>query len=145
MQYNGLFQSCRIRADGVIRSLQSTFLNQIRIKSIAVNLAHKIYGCSPTPDSVPIFVLPDCLATKSNWDNMCKKLTSYSKRPVVAVDPRNHGDSPKSDCHDYQSLAADVTQLMTEFEIESSIIIGHGMGGRTGMFLALKEVSFFLL
>ncbi|KAJ8711371.1 hypothetical protein PYW07_008613 [Mythimna separata] len=72
---------------------------------------------------------------------MCGKITALTNKPVVAVDARNHGDSPHTDDHDYFSLAADVSQLISDLSIEKSTIIGHSMGGRTAMVLALSEPS----
>uniref|UniRef100_A0A2A4K9I4 sn-1-specific diacylglycerol lipase ABHD11 n=1 Tax=Heliothis virescens TaxID=7102 RepID=A0A2A4K9I4_HELVI len=107
----------------------------------AVDLVHRFYGPSPAPDSVPIIVLHGFLDCKSNWQNMCKRITAHTNRTLIAVDARNHGDSPHNDSHDYFDLAADVSKLITDLSVKKSIIIGHDMGGKTGMVLALTEPS----
>ncbi|CAH1641223.1 unnamed protein product [Spodoptera littoralis] len=111
----------------------------VREKCTAINMAYRIYGRTPSPGSCPIIVLHGCLGSKRNWEKMCGYLTASTNKPVIAVDARNYGDSPYTPEHDYYSLAADVSNLMTKFSIERSIIIGHCMGGKTGMVLALTE------
>ncbi|XP_047040379.1 protein ABHD11-like [Helicoverpa zea] len=118
---------------GIIR----TILN----KSKAVDLVYKVYGPSLTPDTVPIIVLHGFLGSMRNWQSMCNRITSHTNRSVIAVDARNHGDSPHADSHNYLDLAADVSKLITKLAIKKSIIIGHSMGGRTAMVLSLSEPS----
>lgn len=62
-------------------------------------------------------------------------------RSVVGTDLRNHGDSPHANTHTYPELAADVVQLMGKLTISKCSFIGHSMGGRTAMAVALTEVS----
>lgn len=116
----------------------------IRARATGLDLAHKIHGPSLTPDIEPILVLHGVLGSSRNWQSMCKKITEYTNKPVVAIDARNHGESPHSDAHSYLDLAADVTQLMNKLQIKRASIIGHSMGGRTGMALALAEVGYTL-
>ncbi|KAH9629127.1 hypothetical protein HF086_008576 [Spodoptera exigua] len=113
----------------------------VREKCTAINVAHRIHGPSPSPGSLPIIVLHGCLGSKKNWEKICNYITVSTYKTVIAVDARNHGDSPYTANHNYHSLAADVSKLMSKFSIEQSIIIGHSMGGKTGMVLALTEPS----
>jgi len=57
-------------------------------------------------------------------------------RRVLLADQRNHGDSPWSDVHDYPSLAADLAELI-EAEGGQADLVGHSMGGKAAMALAL--------
>ncbi|XP_068623849.1 sn-1-specific diacylglycerol lipase ABHD11-like [Battus philenor] len=70
---------------------------------------------------------------------MSKKIGETIDKVVVAVDARNHGESPHHDSHTYIELASDVSNLMNTLNIKQADIIGHSMGGRTGMVLALTE------
>lgn len=125
----------------------STFLyNIIKIPHRnAVDLAHKIHGPSPEAGSTPIIVLHGLLGSKKNWDSMCKKLTSQMNTTVVAADARNHGESPHDSSHNYYDLASDVSQLIQKLSLKNANVIGHSMGGRTAMVLALTEVSLDIL
>ncbi|KAG8236774.1 hypothetical protein J437_LFUL016888 [Ladona fulva] len=61
-----------------------------------------------------------------------------AKPPIIAVDARNHGESPHSQDFSYSHLAEDVRLLMEKLNIQQSSLIGHSMGGRAMMLKALK-------
>jgi esterase len=56
---------------------------------------------------------------------------------VLTVDLRNHGQSPHVEHMDYSSMAADVEALMDRLEIARSSLVGHSMGGKIAMELAV--------
>ncbi|XP_037302670.1 protein ABHD11-like [Manduca sexta] len=58
-------------------------------------------------------------------------------RQLVAVDLRNHGESPHANSHKYEELTMDVINLFEKLKINRATIIGHGMGGRTAMCVSL--------
>lgn len=58
-------------------------------------------------------------------------------RKIIAVDARNHGDSPHSDQLSYPHLAEDTRALMAGLNIQIATLIGHSMGGRAVMLAAL--------
>lgn len=116
-----------------------TALKVVRNQS-TVDLSHKIHGQNPTAGGEAIFVLHGLLGSQRNWQSISAKIASHMNKPVVAVDARNHGNSPHNDEHDYIALAADVSRLIAKLSTEKNVVIGHSMGGRTGMVLALTEV-----
>lgn len=60
---------------------------------------------------------------------------------IIAVDARNHGDSPQTPDFNYSALVEDIRYLMNDLNIPKINAIGHSLGGRTMMLLALKYVS----
>ncbi|KAI5635512.1 alpha/beta hydrolase fold domain-containing protein [Phthorimaea operculella] len=102
-----------------------------------VDLAHKIYG--KLNGKPPIIILHGLLGSKRNWNSMSQKLKDSTDKAVIAVDARNHGESPHAPSHRYIDLAADVKRLMEKLQIKEAIVLGHSMGGRTAMVLALTE------
>jgi len=56
---------------------------------------------------------------------------------VVAMDARNHGASPHEAGMRYPTLAADVLETMDGLRIARAAVIGHSMGGKTAMTLAV--------
>jgi pimeloyl-ACP methyl ester carboxylesterase len=52
---------------------------------------------------------------------------------------RNHGDSPHDPKHDYTTLAIDVEDFMDEHKLSNTTIIGHSMGAKTAMCVALRS------
>lgn len=88
----------------------------------------------------PMLILHDLMASKNNWNSMCKRYHDRTSCKVIAVDARNHGDSPHSKNHSYDNLVLDIRQLMDRMEIQKVQLLGHSMGGRTAMLFALKYV-----
>lgn len=62
------------------------------------------------------------------------------------MDARNHGDSPHTAEQSYPLMAEDVKFLMNDvLKVEKASLIGHSMGGRTMMYLAVIYVRFVLI
>ncbi|MCL4152632.1 UNVERIFIED_CONTAM: hypothetical protein GTU68_013088 [Idotea baltica] len=61
------------------------------------------------------------------------------KYKVVAVDLRNHGESPHSLEMNYPCMANDVIELMDDLAIQQATLLGHSMGGKIAMQIALNH------
>ncbi len=57
---------------------------------------------------------------------------------VLALDIRNHGASPHQAGMAYPDLAVDVRETLLAHGIEHAAVVGHSMGGKTAMALALQ-------
>ena len=85
----------------------------------------------------PLLIIHGLLGSLDNWHTLSKKFaTSYR---VLAIDVRNHGRSPHSDTLTYKAMAEDVIELMDAQHIHSAHLIGHSMGGKIAMRLALSS------
>ena len=60
---------------------------------------------------------------------------------VFTIDVRNHGNSTHTAAMDFHSMAADVEQWCSELGVEKTAVLGHSMGGKIAMTLALTKVS----
>ena len=60
---------------------------------------------------------------------------------VLTVDARNHGESPHSPDMSYEAMSKDLQDLLPQLGLVPCVLIGHSMGGRTAMLLALQRVS----
>lgn len=58
---------------------------------------------------------------------------------VYGLDLRNHGRSPHGERMDYPALADDVRATMDAHGLSSAIVLGHSLGGKTAMELALAR------
>ncbi|OKL57197.1 hypothetical protein UA08_07660 [Talaromyces atroroseus] len=54
-------------------------------------------------------------------------------------DLRNHGDSPHAPEHTYSHLAEDVDEFIKEHNLGKTVLIGHSMGAKVAMVLALQS------
>ncbi len=81
----------------------------------------------------PLVVAHGLFGSGRNWGAVAKRLAD--ERQVIAVDMRNHGDSPWSDDHSYEAMAADLAEVAPQpFDL-----VGHSMGGKAAMVLALTQ------
>ncbi|EFA05188.1 sn-1-specific diacylglycerol lipase ABHD11 [Tribolium castaneum] len=106
-----------------------------------VKLAYASYESTNSPsdhDPAPLIVNHGLFGSKSNWNSLCKVYHNKTNRKVIAVDARNHGDSPHTQQHTYEHLALDLRELLTQLKFEKAAFLGHSMGGRAVMYLALK-------
>ncbi|KAK5276940.1 hypothetical protein LTR40_010999, partial [Exophiala xenobiotica] len=68
-------------------------------------------------------------------------MTKDLSRPVYNLDLRNHGDSPHSPEHDYTSMAIDVEHFISRHKIPRPTLIGHSMGAKVAMTMALRAAG----
>lgn len=61
---------------------------------------------------------------------------------VYTLDARNHGQSPRSEEFNYEEMAADLSEFLTDNGIENPTILGHSMGGKTVMQYAMNYDNF---
>ena len=59
---------------------------------------------------------------------------------VITVDVRNHGSSPHVAEMDYHIMCDDVECLLDKLGIAKAIVLGHSMGGKIAMVMALTKV-----
>ena len=89
------------------------------------------------PDAgVPLIIAHGLFGSARNWGVIQKRLSD--SRHVIAVDMRNHGDSPWSPDHGYGVLAQDLAQVI-DAQGGVADVLGHSMGGKAAMRLALDH------
>ena len=98
----------------------------------ALNLHYTRSGSGPT-----LIIVHGLFGAADNWRSQVKQFAEHFD--VIAVDLRNHGHSPKSDQHNYDLMATDLLALMDQLGIQSADILGHSMGGKAVMNLALHH------
>lgn len=90
---------------------------------------------TPT-DRPPLLIAHGLYGSARNWGVIAKRLSDT--RQVVAVDMRNHGESPWADSHSYPDLAEDLAEVIKHFGGVFDVL-GHSMGGKAAMMLALSH------
>jgi pimeloyl-ACP methyl ester carboxylesterase len=98
-----------------------------------MKLFHREYG-----NNGPVLVILHGLyGASDNWVSIARQLeTDYR---IYLIDQRNHGQSPHSAIHDYESMADDLLEFFNDKGIEKAHLAGHSMGGKTAMRFALQN------
>ena len=79
----------------------------------------------------PLLIVHGLYGSARNWGVIAKRLSDT--RRTVAVDMRNHGESPRADRQDYADMAGDLGAVIDG----RWDVLGHSMGGKAAMVLAL--------
>jgi pimeloyl-ACP methyl ester carboxylesterase len=83
----------------------------------------------------PIVLLHGLFGAARNFGALQRRLATHGR--VLALDLRNHGRSPHAPGMDYDTQAADVLETLQAADALPCALIGHSMGGKTAMRLAL--------
>ena len=86
----------------------------------------------------PIIVLHGLLGSSRNWQSAGAALALRGPR-VIALDLRNHGDSPWADGCRVPDMAEDVVAWIKEAGIAPVHLLGHSLGGKVAMRLAVEH------
>ena len=91
-----------------------------------------------TGEGAPVVILHGLFGSARNWGAIARRLAAAGRR-VIAADLRNHGDSPHESRMDYAAMAEDVASLIEERGGGRAAVLGHSMGGKVAMVLALTR------
>ncbi len=83
----------------------------------------------------PIVLLHGLFGAARNFGAVQRALSPRFR--VIALDMRNHGDSPHGADMRYRTMAADVQETLRSLGVERAAVAGHSMGGKAAMALAL--------
>ncbi len=89
-------------------------------------------------DKPALLIVHGLYGSGRNWGVIAKRLSD--ERQVFAVDQRNHGQSPWFDSHSYTDMAGDLAEVIDEIGGPVDVL-GHSMGGKAAMVLALTQPS----
>ena len=85
----------------------------------------------------PILILHGLFGSGRNWHTIAKTLSL--QRSVYCLDLPNHGASPWRETMTYTEMALDVLDLIAVLDLGAPTLIGHSMGGKVAMTLALTR------
>jgi esterase len=87
----------------------------------------------------PVVILHGLFGSSRNWRGVAKALAPHHR--VYCVDMRNHGQSPWAASMTYPEMAGDVRMLIETEGLSKPVVVGHSMGGKIAMTLALEQPS----
>ncbi len=88
---------------------------------------------SPNKASTPIVLIHGLFGSLDNLGVLARDLQPHY--PIIQVDLRNHGQSPRSPEMNYDVMAQDLLELLDELSLAKVIVIAHSMGGKVAMAL----------
>ena len=95
-------------------------------------LNYVTYGETSAPT---LLIAHGLFGSARNWGVIAKRLSDQFH--VVAVDMRNHGQSPREGSQSYFDMAKDLAKVLSR--VGPAHVLGHSMGGKAAMVLALTQ------
>lgn len=88
-------------------------------------------------DGPAVAILHGLFGSGRNWTTISRSLAASHR--VLLFDLRNHGLSPWADGMSYEVMAADVRAALAARGLDRAALLGHSLGGKVAMTLALTE------
>ncbi|WP_373354373.1 alpha/beta fold hydrolase [Pseudoroseicyclus sp. CXY001] len=86
---------------------------------------------------LPLIIAHGLFGSGRNWGVIGKRLADRGE--VILPDMRNHGDSPWAESQGYDEMAADLAELIEAEAGGEADLLGHSMGGKAAMVVALTR------
>ncbi|KAI7834460.1 alpha/beta fold family hydrolase [Kickxella alabastrina] len=87
----------------------------------------------------PLLIVHGLFGSKQNWRAIANQLTRTLNRDTYSVDLRNHGESPHQSPHTYPAMSQDIQQFIQDHQLTKPVLLGHSMGGKVVMQVALER------
>lgn len=100
------------------------------VRDEPVALYNKQFGSGPS-----LVILHGLFGSWENWRSHARQLSEHFQ--VTLMDLRNHGLSDHRAVMNYPVMASDVAFTCQQLGIEQTYVVGHSMGGKTAMQLAI--------
>ena len=84
----------------------------------------------------PVIIMHGLFGSIANWNRIATTLSAQFQ--VYSIDARNHGKSPHDDAMNYTVMMQDLADFLIAMSLDNVCIIGHSMGGKASMLLALE-------
>lgn len=85
----------------------------------------------------PVVLLHGLFGAAQNFATLQKRMAATAR--VIALDLRNHGGSPHADSMTYEEMAGDVAETLRSVGALPCRLLGHSMGGKVAMRVALAD------
>ena len=84
-----------------------------------------------------VLIMHGLFGSSTNFKGIARRLAERCR--VISVDLRNHGRSPWDDDVSYEAMSGDVVTLMDRLALDDAVLVGHSMGAKVAMTLALTH------
>jgi esterase len=89
-------------------------------------------------EGFPLLIIHGFMGMSDNWKSFAPQYASLGYQ-VHLLDLRNHGRSFHADAFNYEVMMQDVIAYANDHQLKSFDIIGHSMGGKVAMLLAVRH------
>lgn len=104
---------------------------------MTVELSHIEHAPEGDETATPLVIAHGLFGSARNFNTLGRKLAAG--RRVIMLDMRNHGSSPWDGAMDYPDMAGDLADAVERLTGGRAAVLGHSMGGKTAMALALTR------
>ena len=101
-----------------------------------VTLTHLEHPATEGGQHPPLLIAHGLFGSARNFNTLGRRLATT--RRVVMVDMRNHGAAPWDPDNTYPALADDLADAVTRLCGGTAVVLGHSMGGKAAMTMALS-------
>ena len=102
-----------------------------------VTLSHLEHPAAQGEQAPPLLIAHGLFGSARNFNTLGRRLATT--RRVVMVDMRNHGAAPWNPDNSYPALAGDLAEAVERLCGGCAVVLGHSMGGKAAMTLALTR------
>ena len=95
-------------------------------------LHHRVSGAGQ-----PLILLHGLFGMGDNLSMIARPLSEHFE--VYQLDLRNHGRSPRASSMTFSEMAGDVLAFMDSYQLQKPHVLGHSLGGKVAMQLALEH------
>jgi len=104
-----------------------------------VDLAFKEFRGKGQEGKTPLIIHHSLYGRKENWNPISEVINRTTERKIINVDARNHGASPRTKDMSLPLMTRDVLHLIENDKYDKVSFMGHSLGGRIGINLALMK------
>jgi pimeloyl-ACP methyl ester carboxylesterase len=102
-----------------------------------VTLSYLEHAPEGAETAAPLVMAHGLFGSARNFNSLGRRFAAG--RRVIMVDMRNHGASPWADEMDYAAMAGDLAGVVERQAGGRAVVLGHSMGGKAAMALALTR------
>lgn len=123
--------------------LHSRKFSQQRKDDQVIDLSYDVYDKYKSENA--LVIAHGLFASRTSWRSVAKRINEQTRQKVYAVDLRNHGNSkPYVEHMSYDLMANDLRHFIEDVVLSKGkankvSVLGHSMGGKTAMTLALNN------
>jgi pimeloyl-ACP methyl ester carboxylesterase len=96
-----------------------------------------ILNATEMGQGAPVALVHGLFGRSQNLATLARRLSADFR--VISLDLRNHGASPHAAGMSYPAMAADVLETLAARDALPAAILGHSMGGKAAMIIALTQ------